>query len=83
MTDQTNQPAAKLRSGGIEATIWANPKSEGKGFRYSVTYSRSYKVDDQWRTASNFSEIDNLKLARLALKVQDRIDELKASDKLS
>ena len=79
MTQTTNnKPAAKVRSGSIEAAIWANPRTEGEGVRYSITYVRSYKDGDQWKETNSFSEIDSLKLARLIGKALDQLDQLKS-----
>ena len=82
MTEQTNkQPAVKLYYLGVEATIWGNPKTDGEGIRYSVTYSRSYKdSQDQWQSTHSLGEHDNLKLGVLYLRVADKLSELKAND---
>ena len=82
MTEQTNnQPAAKLEYLGVEATIWGNPKNDGEGIRYSVTYSRNYKdSNDQWQSTHSLSEHDNLKLGVLYIRVADKISELKANN---
>ena len=82
MTEQTNnQPAAKLKYLGVEATIWGNPKNDGEGIRYSVTYSRNYKdSNDQWQSTHSLSEHDNLKLGVLYIRVADKISELKANN---
>lgn len=77
----TNQPAAKIRYSGLEATIWGNPAKDGNGIRYSVTYSRNYRTaDGQWKETTSLSEIDNLKLGHLIPKVTDAIIGLKATD---
>ncbi len=79
MTQSTNQPAAKINYLGLEATIWANKKKDGEGNRYSVTYSRNYKSDgDKWQSTSSLSELDNLKLGVLYLRVAETISELKS-----
>ncbi|WP_372716149.1 hypothetical protein [Novipirellula sp.] len=81
MTQTTNQPAAKLRYGGVEAAIWGNSKKDGDGIRYSVTYVRNYKTDDGWKETTSFGEIENLKLGILIPQVAQKIAELKASDR--
>ncbi|WP_153558148.1 hypothetical protein [Roseimaritima sediminicola] len=82
MTEQTNQPAAKVSYLGVEAAIWGNRKKDGDGVRYSVTYSRNYKdADDQWQSTHSLSELDNLKMGVLHLRVADKISELKANDR--
>ncbi|WP_430451101.1 hypothetical protein [Rhodopirellula europaea] len=82
MTEQTNQPAAKLNYLGVEATIWGNRKKDGEGIRYSVTYSRNYKdAEDQWQSTHSLSELDNLKMGVLYLQAAEKISELKANDR--
>lgn len=82
MTEQTNQPAAKINYLGVEATIWGNRKKDGEGIRYSVTYSRNYKdAEDQWQSTHSLSELDNLKMGILYLRVAEKITDLKASDR--
>jgi hypothetical protein len=84
MTDQTNQPAAKLNYLGVEATIWGNRKKNGDGVRYSVTYSRHYKdSDDKWQSTHSLGELDNLKIGILYLRVADKISELKLNKQTS
>ena len=82
MTDQNNnQPAAKINYLGVQATIWGNPKTDGDGIRYSVTYSRNYKdSDDQWQSTHSLREHDNIKLGVLYHRVADKISELKSND---
>ena len=83
MTDQ-RKPTAKLFYLGIEAAIWANPKTDDTGFRYSVTYSKNYKDSDgEWQSTNSLSEIDNLKLGVLYLQVAEKISELKAGQNAS
>lgn len=82
MTTTTNQPSAKIRYGGLEATIWGNPTKDGEGIRYSVNYTRNYRTaEGEWKETSSLSEIDNLKLGHLISKVADRIAELKTADR--
>jgi len=82
MTQQPNQPAAKISYLGVEAAIWGNRKKDGKGFRYSVTYSRNYKDDsDQWQSTHSLSELDNLKMGILYLRVAEKIAALKTADR--
>ena len=82
MTEQTKQPAAKINYLGVDAAIWGNRKKDGEGVRYSVTYSRNYKdTADQWKSTRSLSELDNLKMGVLYLRVAERISKLKANDR--
>ncbi|KLU02219.1 hypothetical protein RISK_005285 [Rhodopirellula islandica] len=77
-----NQPASTVRTGALKGVIWKNAGKDGKPDRYSVNYVRAYKTaEGQWKDTSSFSEVDNLKLGYLIPKVNDRIAELKASDR--
>jgi hypothetical protein len=57
------KPVHKIRSGAIEVAIWA--KAGEKGSFYSVTMSRSYKKDDEWKHADSFSGDDVIVLSKL------------------
>lgn len=82
MTQETqNKPASKIRIANLEAAIWRNAKEDGKGYRYSITYTRSYKTEAGWKESNAFSEIDSLRLTRLIAKALDLVDVLKANDK--
>lgn len=65
MTNSKNKPALTLTDGPLKAVIWRNKKEDG--VFYSVTFSRSYKsANGEFRTATNFSGADLLKVGRLA-----------------
>lgn len=77
MTDN-KKPIAKIRDGNLTASIWSNPKQDGEGVRYAITYTRSYKTEDGWRENATFNPLESLRLTRLITKALDRIDELKS-----
>jgi hypothetical protein len=62
MTTNT-KPAHKIRSGAIEVAVWRNDGENGPW--YSVTMSRSYKKDMEWKQADSFGQDDLLLLAKL------------------
>jgi hypothetical protein len=63
MSDKA-KPAHKIRHRNIAVTIW---KNDGKnGPFYTVTPSRSYKQDDQWKETDRFDCDDLLLLAELS-----------------
>jgi hypothetical protein len=59
-----NQPADEIRLGRVRATIWANETEQG--IRYNVTFTRLYKVTDQWQDSGTFGRDDLLLLAKAA-----------------
>jgi hypothetical protein len=62
-TRKAAKPIHKIRSGAIEVAIW---RQEGlKGPWYSVTMSRSYKQDEEWKQSDSFVQDDVLVLAKL------------------
>ena len=75
----SNQPAAKIKDGGITATIWANTGE--KGTRYSVDLVRSYTDSNgDWKEKTSFLGGDILRAANVLNLAYNRILELKAED---
>ena len=75
----SNQPAAKIKDGGITATIWANTGE--KGTRYSVDLIRSYTDSNgDWKETTSFLGGDILRAANVLNLAYNRILELKAED---
>jgi hypothetical protein len=58
-----SQPAHKIRTGALQATIWRN--SGDKGNWYSVQLTRGYKVEEGWRETDNLGFDDLLSAAKL------------------
>ena len=74
---QKNQPIT-LRDGSLKATIWTNDGQ--KGTFYSVDFSRTYKDEqDGYRDSKSFSGSELLRIAHLASKAYDRVQELRQS----
>jgi hypothetical protein len=48
----------------ISVAVWEN--SPGKGPRYTVTATRSYKKNDAWKDSNSFTAADLPTLAKLA-----------------
>jgi hypothetical protein len=60
---EAKKPVHKIRSGGIEISIW---KHEGaNGVWYSITLRRSYKQAEAWKESDSYAEDDLLRLAKL------------------
>lgn len=60
-----NRPTQTFRMGLIEAAIWTN--HEG---RHNVTFQRSYKQGDQWKTTTSFNAQDIPVIECLARRVE-------------
>ncbi len=58
-----SQPAHKIRTGALQATIWRNLAERGNW--YSVKLTRGYKTDDGWRETDNLGVDDLLAGAKL------------------
>lgn len=79
----SKEPLIKIRDGLITATVWENtPNSdEGESTRLSIELNRSYKDGDTWKTTSSFSQTELLKVARLAERAYDAIQDHRAEDR--
>jgi len=79
-------PAHEIRLGAIRAAIWAN-KTEN-GTRYNVTFERSYRDGETWKSSSSFGRDDLLVVAKAADQAhtwivsqpRERTEEPAASD---
>ncbi|MGH7170119.1 MAG: hypothetical protein ACRELG_07575 [Gemmataceae bacterium] len=47
----------------ISVAVWEN--APGKGPRYTVTHSRSYKKDDEWKDSNSYTAANLPALAKL------------------
>ncbi len=79
MTTQTNQPIERLRDGKVQASIWRNEKENG--VFYSVEFTRSYKIDDQYHKSTTFSGSEILKVIYLAQQAYTRIAYMRIKDR--
>jgi hypothetical protein len=62
----TPKPVQTFRFGRVQASIWANPASEGKTF-YNTTFKRGYKDDKgDWHDTDSFGRDDLPLIAKLA-----------------
>ena len=72
-------PAAHVRQGNLEAAIWRN-QGENGAF-YTVSFSRKFQVEGEWRESSSFRERDVNNLAKLAFDTHTKIQDLKEADR--
>ena len=77
----SSEPILKLRDGLITATVWENTTKSGEDekTRLSIELNRSYKDGDDWKTTSSFSQTELLKVARLATRTYDAIQDKRAA----
>ncbi|MHC4993497.1 MAG: hypothetical protein ACYTGQ_00435 [Planctomycetota bacterium] len=59
-----NQPVHRINIGLIRAAIWANQSDSGVW--YNVTFERSYRDGEEWKSSDSYSRDDLLQLAKLA-----------------
>ena len=62
--EDKNKPVHEVRLGAIKAAIWEN--QNGEITRHSVTFSRLYRQDEEWRSTDSFGRDDLLLLAKVA-----------------
>ncbi len=63
-----NRPAHQIRLGAITATIWFNEKKKTGEPYFTVTLSRSYRVNEQFVDSSKFYR-DDLPVAVKAIEM--------------
>jgi hypothetical protein len=74
------KPASKVSLYPVSAAIWRNTTKDGKAF-YSVTFERSYKDGDNWKSSDSFSGTDLLLLEKVAFMAYQEVAKLRTSDK--
>jgi len=62
--EDKNKPLHEVRLGAIKAAIWEN--QNGEVTRYSVTFSRLYRQDEEWKSTDSFGRDDLLLLRKVA-----------------
>jgi hypothetical protein len=61
---ESNTPVHELRSGLVRAAVWQNDSQEGP--RYSVTFSRLYRLENEWKSSRSFSHDELPRVAEVA-----------------
>ena len=59
-----NRPIHQIRIGLIRAAVWENPTDTGVW--YAVTFERSYRDGEEWKSSDSYGRDDLLVLAKLA-----------------
>jgi hypothetical protein len=63
------KPINEIRFGNFKAAIWQNETEHGT--RHNVTFSRSFKDGEQWRSSDSFGRDDLPKLILAAQKAYE------------
>lgn len=66
--DNEDRPAHEVRFSYIKAAIWKNQPD--KRVRFNVTFSRSYKDGDEWKSTDSFGRDDLFTLLSQSLLAQ-------------
>jgi hypothetical protein len=74
----TKQPVLKprpihtIRHGAVKAAIWREQTAIGP--RYNITFSRSYKAGEEWKSSSSFGRNNLLALSLIATRAYEWIE---------
>jgi hypothetical protein len=72
-----NRPVHEVRIGLIKAAVWANTVDDG--VRQNVTFERSYRDGEEWKTTGSFGRDDLLVVAKLADQAHSWLVQLRAT----
>ena len=61
-----NQPAHRIRYGSLSASIWR--QETDKGAMFNVTFQRSYREGETWKTSASFGKHDLLIISLMATR---------------
>ena len=74
-TEAKNPPVAKIRVGGVTASIWENQGE--KNTTYSVTFQRRYRdAKGDWHSSASYNPGDLLEIAKAADLAHTKVLEL-------
>jgi hypothetical protein len=66
-----NQPVHHIRHGAISASIWR--QDTDKGPMFNVTFQRSYRDGEEWKTSTSFGKKHLLILSLIAARAYEWI----------
>jgi hypothetical protein len=67
----TNRPVHRINHGAISASIWR--QDTGKGQMFNVTFQRSYKDGQEWKTSASFGRQNLLVVSLIAARAYEWI----------
>ncbi len=77
MTTSNQKPIKKLRIGAVQADIWAQAAESGEFL--TVSFSRSYKKGEEWKTGHSYQAHELEALVDVALDAKDFIRKWRRS----
>ena len=75
-----NQPVHHIRHGAVSASIWRQETDKGPVF--NVSFQRSYKEGDDWKTSASFGRGNLLVLSLIAARAFEWISNQPRGPKL-
>jgi hypothetical protein len=79
-TEAKNHPVHTIRHGAISASIWKQQTQ--KGAMFNVTFQRSYKEGDAWKSSTSFGRQNLLVLSLIAARAFEWIGNQAQAPKL-
>ena len=76
----SKKPVSKVSLYPVSAAIWRNAGSLGAAY-YTVTFERTYKEGDDWKSTGSFTVNDLLLLGKVADQAHSEIYKLRANDR--
>jgi hypothetical protein len=61
----------RFRNRLVTAAVWENPVADG--LMHTVTFDRTYRAGEEWRTSTSFAGRDLISLAKVALEAHSWI----------
>lgn len=77
-TPSGNPPVYKIRHGALSASVWRQDTEKGPMF--NVSFQRSYKDGEEWKTSTSFGQHDLLLLSFMATQAFQWISEQQQPD---
>jgi len=75
------KPVAEVRYGNVRAAIWRNESQESSWF--NVTFERSYRDEDEFKSSQSFGRDDLLLLAKVANEAHTLVYDMQREERLS
>ena len=73
------KPVAEVRYGNVRAAIWRNENAESSW--YNVTFERSYRDEDEYKSSQSFGRDDLLLLAKVADEAHTLINNMQREER--
>lgn len=79
---EATRPVHTVRYGSIKGAVWKNMVDAGNNSRamYNVTFSRSYRDNEEWKDSTSFGVDDLLTLGKVANECHSFIHAQRSRD---